>query len=801
MPRAASRKDVFVAGQIDEAARGDRFKALYLAGVSRATNFRILNGQGMKRRMGTWRRVAITNGASVGCEFTTDAGDIFKLIFSDEQLDVVDSTNAIIETQTSQPWTTAILDELYFTTVDDQLLVTHTSFWPQAVSVDEADVWTVEDFAFAGAPGGATAQPYWVYQLLGTTLQPSALTGSITLTASNDHFVAGHVDTIFRYHEREVLITAVGGPTSATGTVLQDLPPTVNVILTDSRGFLVDGSVQGLDSTAKGIVTARAALAGSGATFTADPNGADLWDGGGNVTVTNGGTLYVSGLVSVAAKYMLRGVQNTIVATTVTVVAGAITAVVFPATEEGFKPWAADVTFTLADTQLTIAMKDGLTGFIKGEYLVSADGGSKSIVGVGPTDTTPAAVLDWEEQAFSSVRGYPGSACFHRKRLYLLNWRDVPRAISASAAGFPDYHRVGANDGDGFLEQIPDYKGQRALHVVSADQGIVLSDKAAYYMPEYGDKVITPSTVEFRFISPIGASSQKPAVTEQGAMYIESGTKRIIGVVATGQVQIPWETADISAFWTELMTGPRALSADIGITDRPERYGYVVQDDGSLAVMRAEPAGSDVPLGWTPWTIENASIRSVFPAGGALYAIVEYEFETVTTWLLLQFDDELYLDLAEEFDLVSETANIPNFASAEVEVMSEGHWRHGEFEVEADGDIVMTDFPDGDYIAGFDMTTRLTFLPPTVEHPAYEDGMRHSVPVAWLKVHDTSTYSMNGVLNSAYRAGEDTDEAPTLRTETKRWGIMGRGETLAPDITQTIPSPLTVLGAQLRVHF
>ncbi len=996
MPRAASRKDVFVAGQIDQEARGDRFKALYLAGVATATNYRILNGRGIRRRPGCWRRLAITNGQSVGCEFTTDSGGIYKLIFSNTKLDVIQTdglSQVIAQTLTGQPWTTEILDDLCFTEVDNAMVVTHTSFWPRSIAVDASGVWTVTSFAFASAPGSATAQPYWDYQTEGVTLAPSALTGSgITLTASAAHFVAGHVGTIFRYHGREAEIqTVAANGLTATADVLQDLPPTVTVILTDSRGFLVDGSVQGLDSTAKGVITARTALAGSGATFAAVPNGSSLWDGGaspGNVTISAGGTGYVSGLVSVAAHYMLRGVQNTIVATTVTVAAGAITAVVFPATEEGFKPWAADVTFTLADTQLTIAMKDGLTGFVKGEYLVSAEGNSKSIIGVGPTNTTPAAVLDWDEQAFSSVRGYPGSACFHRKRLYLLNWRDVPRAFTGSAAGFPDYFRIGTDDGDAFLELLPDFKGQRGLHMMSGDQGLILTDKAAYFLPEFGQNVVTPSTVEFKLIAPTGASSIKPVGTEQGFMYVEAGTKRIIGLIATGQVQIPWEAADISAYWTELMTGPRALAADLGITDRPERYSYVVQDDGSVAVMRAEPVGSDVPLGWTTWSLDDASVRSMFAAEGSLWAIAEH---TDGTWLLVEFDNEIYLDLAEQFGWVSSstgtaieavatggnfgnqpandgvevisdnaadttqtftiigttnggntvvvetgtlngttqvattkadwgvilavklsaaaagtvtvreasgnatittiaagstsagvtavspvadqdaldvpptvvaagastkvvgiqyteafgtdvryqaatltgttavafpyaanlvtevyngdvatataitvkvgTPSLTNYASAEVEVMSEGHWRHGEFTVTAGGVIDLDTLPEGEYVAGFDMTTRLTFLAPTVEHPAYEDGRRHSIPVAHIKVDDASTYSVNGVLNSAYRAGENTDAAPTLRTETKRWGIMGRGETLAPDITQTIPSPLTVLGAQLRVHF
>jgi hypothetical protein len=494
---------------------------------------------GSKRRRresavrGTWRVATLQRQIYWLRNMSRLTATCSRLIFSHTQLAIYDSDNALVQTITGQPWGSAILDELTFDVADEKLTVCHHDFMARVISVDDDGVWSVSNFTFATSEGAGTAQPYWNYQTKGVTLTPSALTGTINLTASDDHFVSGHVGTLFRILGREMEIATAPTPTTATATVVQDLPPTVTVILADSKGFLVDEEVEGEDSGAKGIISAISAVAGSGATFTATANSHSYWDGGSNISVGAGGSGYVSGSVGLIAHYNLRGAQKTLAATSVTVAAGAITAAVFPATEEGFKPYAADVTFTTSNTKLTIVMTDGLTGFINGEQLIG-DGKSKSVIAVGPTNATPAAVLDWDEQAFSSVRGYPGSCKTHRGRLYFMDFRDVPRAITGSKAGFPTYFKIGANDGDALFELIPEYKGQRVRHLLSGDQGLILTDKACYFLDESTNQPVTPSNFVPCFISPTGCAKPMPIATEQGFAFIEEGTNRVMGIIAAG---------------------------------------------------------------------------------------------------------------------------------------------------------------------------------------------------------------------------------------------------------------------------
>jgi hypothetical protein len=708
MPRAVVSRANFAAGQLDEALRRDPTKAMYVAGLAQGQNLRILNGGALKRRMGTWRRATLSNGKSVGVEYTSLAGDVFLLVFSHTQLDVFDDTGTLIQTLTGQSWGSSIIDEMQIARADADLVVTHTSFLMQVISISTG-TWTVEDFAFDDAPGGGLAQPYYRYAAKGITLQPDAITGSIGLDASEDVFDASHVGTYFRYLNEEILITAVTDAQTADGTVVDSLPATVTVTIADPTGYKENASVKGLDSGTEGILT------------------------------------------------------------------------------------------DVSGSTLTIVYKKGLTGFTALETLV-ADGGAQSAITAGPTPTTPAAVLDWDEQAFSEVRGYPGGCAVHRGRLYLCNMRDLPRGITASAAGFPKNFQVGANDGDAFFELVPDYEGQRVRHVISATQGIILSDKASYFLPEYGTQVITPSTIDFRLIDTIGASTVKPISTEQGFAYVEEGTNRVIGILPNGDVQSPWQCADISAFWTELLTGPRSLGADVAITSRAERYAFAVNDDGSAACVKYEAPNSKVPIGWLPWSTRNGAFRSIFPAGGKLFAIMQRTVNLSDVWTLEEFDEALYMDCCTAF--VGADSLLANYASTTVSVMSDSTWYRGDFLLDGSGAFdIDFDLDDGAYIAGIDMTANFEPTTPVPDHPAFVHGKRIGIPKLLLHVKDAGAYYLNGQLSPAYRMGEDTDAVPALRSEAKKWKVPGRAADLAPIVTQRQPQPLEILSAVMEVTF
>jgi hypothetical protein len=110
--------------------------------------------------------------------------------------------------------------------------------------------------AFSVGPSARPEQPYLKIAGPTVTLQPSAVVGSITLTASAAVFVSAHVGQYIRYAGRAMLITGFTDTTPVTATVIERLPATLHLTVTDSTFFAVSEVIEGGTTGAKGQITA-----------------------------------------------------------------------------------------------------------------------------------------------------------------------------------------------------------------------------------------------------------------------------------------------------------------------------------------------------------------------------------------------------------------------------------------------------------------------------------------------------------------------------------------------------------------
>lgn len=222
-------------------------------GLLQAKNTRLLSGGGWSRRWGTRRKVAHVGD----CRYETigiGQSQAVLFAFSNGRLDIYDSSWVLIQTITGCPWTGAHIHKMQVAAEANRVSIAHQAFYPQEL-IKTGATWARAAKSFTPGQGTTIRQPYYRFQASGVTLTPSALTGSITLTTSADHFVPGHVGTRIRYVTQEILITAVSSPTSATGTVQGALFPTLSVPINTSVGFSVGDIVEGADSKVQGVVT------------------------------------------------------------------------------------------------------------------------------------------------------------------------------------------------------------------------------------------------------------------------------------------------------------------------------------------------------------------------------------------------------------------------------------------------------------------------------------------------------------------------------------------------------------------
>ena len=135
------------------------------------------------------------------------------------------------------PWVDSYLNEVTYAQAGDVMFICHNTFAPRQLVRTGLTTFQVEMFTFQGSPDADKIyQPYYSFQGLDVTLDPSASSGNgITLTTSLPYFdITGtatggsyldskHVGVTLRYGESEIEITSVQSVTSATGNVLLEL--------------------------------------------------------------------------------------------------------------------------------------------------------------------------------------------------------------------------------------------------------------------------------------------------------------------------------------------------------------------------------------------------------------------------------------------------------------------------------------------------------------------------------------------------------------------------------------------------
>ena len=114
----------------------------------------------------------------------------------------------------------------------DVMFICHPLFMPRMLIRTSLTSFEVTPFSFDERLDGTLVfQPYTAFQSNGATLDPSATTGTgVTLTVSEDYWVADHVGTIIRYHESEIEITSITSPTVAVGNIVDTLRIRLSVL-------------------------------------------------------------------------------------------------------------------------------------------------------------------------------------------------------------------------------------------------------------------------------------------------------------------------------------------------------------------------------------------------------------------------------------------------------------------------------------------------------------------------------------------------------------------------------------------
>lgn len=288
MPRRRTFRNNFSAGEIGPEYLQRNQDELLNRSLRTGQNVVLLNAGGLKRRPGSTLLTTVAGGLN-RLEFLDLSGDtLFIVNFINTACQIYDTDGVLRHAVTGAPWVADDLADMTIINGEDRLYIVSENFAPQ-VLLFVAGTFTLNPLTFAAGIGGQKRQPYWRFAEQGVTLQPSATTGSVTLTFSDDVLTADHVGTRVRYIFNEIEITSVTNGTTGAGTVISRLYPTISFSVDNGAAFQVGQEVVGDETGVRGQVvsvsgTTLTVTLLQGYTFFA--NGEKIASGGGFATVT-----------------------------------------------------------------------------------------------------------------------------------------------------------------------------------------------------------------------------------------------------------------------------------------------------------------------------------------------------------------------------------------------------------------------------------------------------------------------------------------------------------------------------------
>lgn len=256
MARRKTLQTNFSAGELapDLGMRQDTDQ--YQNGAKSLRNRRCLIGGGTKRRPGSWNKADLPGPCRL-FEWVVNQSTAYFVAIGDGFFFAYTTDGVAAGSISGCPWTGDIWRELDFVQSGNTMFLVHTDMVQQVVTRTGAATWSRQAFSYYSGPAGRPEQPYLKLAAPSVTLQPSALTGSITLTASSAVLQSGHVGSYIRYVKKACLVTAVASDgLSCTATVIETLPDTQTLTVTSTAKFAVGESVTGATSNAEGFVTA-----------------------------------------------------------------------------------------------------------------------------------------------------------------------------------------------------------------------------------------------------------------------------------------------------------------------------------------------------------------------------------------------------------------------------------------------------------------------------------------------------------------------------------------------------------------
>ena len=252
--------------------------------------------------------------------------------------------------------------------------------------------------------------------------------------------------------------------------------------------------------------------------------------------------------------------------------------------------------------------------------------------------TSNGATTNWDEQAFSALRGYPAAVTFHENRLCFGGTLAEPDTIWMSSLGeFFDYNVGEGEDTDainlvaatGDVNEIRYMRSNRDLQIFT------LSDEL--YVPTYLNQAITPTNAQIRKQTPFGSEFVLPTSIDGATIFVERGGRAVREYIYSDAEDAYISTA-ISTVATHLIKSPVDIAVVHSGFNTAESYAALDMADGDMALFSSNRA--EKRAAWTGLTSQG-SYKAATAIGDRLFT---YQQDVNNNYVLSEFLDDIGLD-------------------------------------------------------------------------------------------------------------------------------------------------------------
>ena len=222
---------------------------------------------------------------------------------------------------------------------------------------------------------------------------------------------------------------------------------------------------------------------------------------------------------------------------------------------------------------------------------------------------------DWQEQAFSSARGWPAACCFHQDRLVIGGSRDLPNHLFLSKSG--DYFNFDPGEGldDEAIELSLMADQVNEIVAVNSSRHLQIFTTGGEWVVE-GDPVIPADAALIR-LSREGSRRDyraAPTVVDNGTLFLSKSRARLMEFLYTSDEQ-SYVSSNLSLLAPHLCDDPIALAHD-----RFQRRIYILKADGTVAVLTFYR--DEKVIAWAQ-LVSDGTCRSLTICGENVYFIFE----------------------------------------------------------------------------------------------------------------------------------------------------------------------------------